>query len=355
VSVVTWVELAALGLAVWATVLSIPRPPRLKWERLFKVGLAILTAGEVERELGTADAAARKEWSRRVLGSIPWNPAGRYAQEKLAEARLEAVPVPALEGERALVEALARLPDPAARYARMYVQDDRAEEELLGDPADLGQDHDPARLLGPGAGWDEVAAWSTGLQEVLSRRLAAVVMVLDGLSAPLAQELGAAVPGLRCLVLPEGSQVEPAFDAIEERLEQDADRVILVAGGVGIQRSLRALAEGAGLRDRTLAVLSLGGQVRSPEMLHWLDEHFTHEALDTELRRTVPYLSIVDVDPARPLDRDWAEQRFPVPAPTVSGRVPVEIVDLGPLHLAGIHPRVLARGLLLLLALRLAA
>lgn len=356
-----WVELAAFGLAIWATLLSIPRPPRLAWERLFKVGLSVLLAGETERELGEG-AAARKAWEERVRRGVPWSPLARLAVEKLTDPRPELLPVPALEGERALVEALARLPDPAARYRHLYAEDERAMDELLGDPAQLGQDHDPAGLLGPGAGWDEVAAWSEALQAVLARRLADVVFVLDGLPADLARELGAAVPGLRTLVLPAPPDdptgpdaVEALFQPVEAALTQDSDRVVLVASGASARRGLAALVEGGGLRDRCLAFLSLGGELQTAAARPWMAEHFDNEQLDTELKRSVPYFSVVEVDPARPLERDWAEQRFPVPPPLPSGRAAVEVVDLGPLHLAALPPRVLARGLLLLLALRLAA
>ncbi|RME26054.1 MAG: hypothetical protein D6798_07505, partial [Deltaproteobacteria bacterium] len=197
-----WVELAALGLAAWGIWLSLPRPPRLQWERLFKVGLSVLVAGEVERERGAPDAAAREEWRRRVLGVIPWHPAGRNAERKLAEPCAEEIPVPALEGERALVEGLAALADPAARFRRMYVEDEHAEDELLGDPARLGPDHDPAVVLGPDAGWDAVAAWDSGLQEVLARRLGDLLFVTDGLDPALDAALDAAVPGLRRVTLP---------------------------------------------------------------------------------------------------------------------------------------------------------
>lgn len=358
----TIVELAALALAVWATLLSIPRPPQLAWERLFKVGLSVITAGEVQAEHGNTGADARSAWAERVLGVVAWNPAARLAMGKLADPRLDDVPVPALDGERALVEALARLPDPVARFQRIYVDDPHVQEELLGDPAALGDDHDPARILGPDAGWDGVAGWTEGLQAVLARRLADVVFVLDGLEPALVAEITAAWPGLRAVQLPAagadptGSEaVEVLLDAVEGALQRDSDRVVQLAGGQGVQRTLAALVEGGGLRDRCLAVLSLGGQLKTPEFRPWLDQHFDNESLDTELKRSVPYLHVIDVDPADPLASDWDRQRFPQPPPLPSGRAAVDVVDLGPVHLSGLHPRVLARGILLLLALRIAA
>lgn len=357
-----WVELAALGLAVAAVWLSIPRPPALAWERLWKVGLAVITAGEVERSLGSTDARAREEWASRVLGAIPWHPAGRLAERKLADPRLEEIPVPALEGERALVEELAALPDARARFQRLYVDDPRAREELLGDPAALGQDHDPAALLGPSASWDEVAAWSPALQELLARRLEDVVLVVAGLPPELSAALKAAVPGLRLRVLEllpadptSAAAVDHLLVQVEAALRADSDRVLLVGQGAALQALLAAMAGGAGLRDRCLAVLSLGGELQAPGFSAWLDEHFTHDGFDTELRRATPFMAVVDVDPADPLARPWRQQRFPQPPDTPQGHAPIQAQDLGPLHLSGIEPVVLARGILLLLALRLAA
>ncbi|NOY27473.1 MAG: hypothetical protein GXP62_16535 [Oligoflexia bacterium] len=355
------VELVASGLAVWATLLSIPRPPKLEWERLFKVVLSVLVAGQVEAELGAVDAAARDEWAARVLGKVTWNPLGRLAERKLRAADLDDVPVPALDGERALVQALGDLADPVARFNRLYRDDPRAKDELLGDPLDLGEQHDPARILGPDAGWDQVAAWTPRLQALLARRMADVVFVLDGLADPLATRILEAWPGLRAVVLPPysldptaESSVEALFDAVEGVLLRGSDRVVMVSAGLATQRSLAALAEGGGLRDRCLAVVALGGQIQTEEFAPWLDQHFNHDSLDTELKRSVPYLSVVDIDPADPVAQAWSRQRFPVPVPLKTGRAPVDVVDLGPLVLAEIHPRELARGLLLLLALRTA-
>ncbi len=355
-----WVELAALGLAAYATWLSLPRPPQLQWERLFKVGLSIIIAGDVEREHGAADSAAQAIWRQRVLGVIPWHPAGRDADAKLRDPRPEEIGVPALEGERALVDALAALPDPPARYQRMYLEDERAAAELLGDPSELGPDHDPAVILGPDAGWDAVAAWSDGLQQVLARRLGDLVFVADGLAPSLAEGLQSALPGLRLVSLdaPAGDTVEgPAIAelvmAVDAALDADSDRVVFVGAGRAVQRDLAALADSGGLRDRTAAVVSLGGAIQVDGFQAWLHAHFTHDAMDTELRRSIPFISVIDVDPAAPFARSWQAQRFPTPPEIPQGRRPIDPVDLGPLQLAALSDLVLARGLLLFLALRL--
>ena len=46
--------------------------------------------------------------------------------------------MPALEGERALVERLAAIETPAARWQSMYRDDTHAQESLMQDPMDLG-------------------------------------------------------------------------------------------------------------------------------------------------------------------------------------------------------------------------
>lgn len=361
-SIDTWVELVALGLAVVAAWLTIPRPPKLHWERLWKVGLSVLTAGEILETHGEPDEASRQRWQAEVLGAIPWNPAVRDADARLEHPRLEEIPVPALEGERALVEELARLPDAPARFQRMFVDDPRVVEELLGDPTALGPDHDPALLLGPGAGWSEVSRWSPELQGVLARRLADLVFVLDGTDPGLAPALTASLEGLRVVEMPSAQVAAPDeavrlfFEQVEGALSADSDRIVLLGGGLGMRRVLAALAEGDGLRDRCAAVVSLAGRIQGegPEdqdQQRWLEAHFTQEAMDTELRRSIPFFSVIDVDPLDPLGRAWAPQRFPTPAPNPQGRAPVQLVDLGPLALSRVSQKVLARGLLLLVAL----
>ena len=99
----TAAEIAVLALALGAAWLSIRKPTPLDWERLWKSVLATIIRGEVERAGG--DQAVW--WSR--LRGVPFHPVGRDAGAKLNRADPADVGIPALEGERALVERLGRL------------------------------------------------------------------------------------------------------------------------------------------------------------------------------------------------------------------------------------------------------
>ncbi|RME20855.1 MAG: hypothetical protein D6798_19545 [Deltaproteobacteria bacterium] len=143
--------------------------------------------------------------------------------------------------------------------------------------------------------------------------------------------------------------------AVDAGLEADSDRVVFLGAGRAVQRVLAALADSPGLRDRTAAVVSSGGAIQVDGFRRWLDAHFNHDVMDTELRRSIPFISIIDVDPAAPLARSWQAQRFPIPPDIPQGRRPIEVIDLGPLHLAALSPVVLARGLVLFLAIRLSS
>ena len=126
----TLAELAALGLAAWAALRSVPQPARLDWERLLKVSLSTVLMGDTE-----AAGGDRAAWEARVTAQVPYHPAARALADKLLRPDPAALPSPALEGERALVEALARCPDAAARWRRMFIEDRIARDFLLSDPA----------------------------------------------------------------------------------------------------------------------------------------------------------------------------------------------------------------------------
>ena len=50
-------EVAAAGLAAWAAWLSVPRPPALDWQRLFKTTLSMGLYGEI-----LAEEKGREGW-----------------------------------------------------------------------------------------------------------------------------------------------------------------------------------------------------------------------------------------------------------------------------------------------------
>ena len=337
------VEIAAMGLAGWAAWRTIPRPPRLDPERLFKVTLATVLRGEIEAQGG--DLAA---WQER-LRAVPYHPAGRDAERRLADPTTSPVPVPALPGERALLDRLAAAPDALARWDHMYRADPAALDALMSDPAGLGPDYDPVGRFGPDATWDAVATWAPALQAGLTRRLSHVAFVEVG--AGLGTEWRVALPHLRLHALPEDADDDAVLSTIEAALPASSDRLVWVAPGAQVMRVVRLLHGDPALRDRTLVVVSLGGPVATdPDHATWLAAHFTHEQMEPELQRAIAYAFITRVDPAAPLAQSWSAQRLVAPPVPGSGRVTIDTIDLGPLDTASLPPHALARALSLWVA-----
>ena len=73
-----------------------------------------------------------------------------------------------------------------------------------------------------------------------------------------------------------------------ELLGDASRRVILVGAGKSAQEWTELLHAEAGLRDRTLAVIGLEAELNST----WLEEHFSHEAMDTELERNTAFFHL---------------------------------------------------------------
>jgi hypothetical protein len=341
-SLVNWVELLAVVLAVIAAWLSVRPAPDLDWERLFKTALVTVIRGEVESVGG--DAAA---WWGRVRGIVPYQPAAQRPDALLESPDTDEIPVPARDGERALATTMAALESPAERWAEMF-ESEVTRQELLLDPAMLGPAYDPSTVLAPDLGWDAVAAWSVALQDALTRRLAEVVVLA---AAPWHERLVAAAPHVRVVPLPVDG-ADPAADAsaIAATLTANADRCFILTTAGVVQPVLRALHATPQLRDRVLGLLHLGGELDR----EWLAAHFHHEQLDTELNRRTGYMSLIDVDPDEPLARSWADQRFPVPPVPRTGWTPIEAVDLGPLAIDRVEPELLTRALWVLIVFRLA-
>lgn len=345
-SLVSAVELLALGLAVWAALQSIPQPVSLDWERLFKVALSTVLRGEVE-----AAGGDRQAWEAAVRGRVLYHPAaGPRPEEKLVRPDPGALPVPPLPGERALTGALAALSDPEARFTRMYLADAVADEALFSHPAELGPAYDPA-LLAAGLDWDALAAGAEPARDALRRRLASVIWVDigGGLARAAAAGLGARAAEVE---LPR--EDEAAAAALLALVPHPADRLVLVAAGEAAPGLLRALLAGPLLRDRLAAVVVVGGALGTDETRAWLAENFQHDRLDPELNRTIPYAVLVEVDPDAPLARPWEHQRLPIPDPSPSGRQAIEVLELGPLALGSLPEAAVARALAVVLAFRLA-
>jgi hypothetical protein len=339
---VFWIEVLALCVAIAAAYLSVRPQPALDWERLFKISLATTIRGEVES--GGGDSAA---WWARVKGVVFYQPAAQRPAVLLAAPDLDTIPVPAREGERALTAALMASPEVGARWAMMF-EADAARGALLQDPVELGAAYDPVKVFAPGVGWDEIAAWSVALQDALNRRLSELVVIA---SSPWCEHLAAAAPHARVVPLSlVGEDPHADAESIGEHLSNAADRCIILSDGEHVRGLLAALHGVPRLRDRVLAVFNLGGELDAA----WLDAHFQHEQFDTELNRRTGYFSLIDVDPAAPLARDWGGQRFPEPPVPRTGWTPIEPIDLGPVPLSTVGPELLMRALWVVIAFRLA-
>lgn len=348
------VELTALGLAIWAASRSVPRPPALDWERLFKTALAVQIVGPASR-----DGASEAQLVALVEGAqaaLLFQPAGGPTPEsKLLDPASAPIPVPPLPGERALVEALGRLPELEARWRRMYLSESGEGASLFDDPELLGPDYHPGRV-GAGLDWGAVADWSEALQQALLRRMSAFVVV--DLGSELGAGIAAAAPGLRQTAV---SAEDASPEALAERLlgacNAASDRLVLVVEGAAALPTMRAVLASTLLRDRLIAVLAVGAGLGEGEAAAWMAENFTHDKLEPELNRSIVYAGLVAVAPGPPADASalegWKKQRFPVPAPSPSGRNAIDAIDLGPLVLTGMERPALTRALALFLAFRL--
>jgi hypothetical protein len=255
--------LVTVVVAVAAGWVGRARPIVLDSERLFKVALATGLRVRVEGAGGGAE-----DWASAVVRFVPYHPAGRDPARKVMTPGAETWSGPALPGERALLEALAKRPDVPGRWQRMFDEDEVALAARLDDPADLGPTWDPAAWLGPGLSWDGVGAWVAGgdgpVGEAVSRRIgAARWVIVDGapglpeLGRALGSELGARVAA----VVPFDDDFDTMRLAVAKALADAAptvaDRLFLVASGLAVQPLLAALADAPDARDRLSAVLLL--------------------------------------------------------------------------------------------------
>jgi len=331
----TLVELAAAGLALWAAYKTLPTPPARDDERLWKTLLAHLLRAELEVKGEGVDA-----WEAGLRATLPFHPAGRDPERKLNKPDPAAIPAPALEGERALEEDLAALTSVAARFARLY-QGPQSLDALCEDPEKLGAAYDPRPTLGPQSDWTALCDWAPVVVEGLGRSHRHRVFCVIG-DPGLEEALKEALPGLRSLAW----QAEAGIEPLEAALVDPADRLYVIAQGPDLGAFLTLLGAQAGLRDRLLALISLGAETLAGVA------RFDHDSHDTELNRLTLYAAAIDVDPAAPLARAWAPQRFPNPPLPPSGRQSILPVDLGPLVLPALPRQRLARALLLYLSLR---
>ena len=326
------VELVVLLLAIVAAWISLRPPPQLEWERLWKISLATVIRGDVEANGGNGD-----DWWER-LSLVPFHPAGRDAIAKLSSPSLDDIEVPALEGERALVERLVQCTSVAERWKAMFRDDPLAMESLTSDPAQLGSAYDPSVPLAPNLDWEDVARWTADVQSAVARRMASVVIGVVGMDAgPL---IGAVPHGRVNHVPDDGDLAAHLLDCCTVA----QDRLMLVVKGPSVLSTLQALHGSPTLRDRVLAVVCLGGIFNDER--EWLSEHFEHLGFDTEINRRTAYFSVSNVN----LESiSLIDQTLPVPPVPPSGWAPIEAVDLGFLPFDDLDPELFARALWVLL------
>jgi hypothetical protein len=348
-----WIaEMAALGLAGWAAWLTIPRPPTRSWERVFKVALSSLLWGRAEAEGGT-EAARLERWDQAITQRVPFHPAGRQPERKLLAPDPTAIAAPALEGERALEEALVRLSDPQARWRRMYVEDRAAADALTADPAQLGPTCDPLAILGVGASWEAFANRAPSWTTVIRRRLSHIRLRVWGepawVEAFTQCDIEGSMPGP---LLSDASDTLPS--ALLGSLASPSERLVLIVQGASDLPFWKALRSAPVLRDRVVAMVLLGIDTQAdPERSAWMAQHFRHENFDPELQRTTPCFWVRDVDPDAP-QAHLPHNPLPAPpSPAKGDRETLEMIDLGPLPLSRQDPRDLAAACIFLLALRL--
>lgn len=319
--------------------LQVPRPPALDGERWFKVTLATLLRGQVQAADG--DAA---DWEAAVTQFVPYHPAGRLPERKVSNA-VALKPTAALPGELALIEALDKLDGAEARWARLY-GDEISLEARLADPAELGADYDPSGPVGPGAEWDAVAAWGGGDAAIVAafeRSLDVTWVLVSG----RAEQLGG--PSLLEALAGSWAKTEtvawddPELEARLVALAAAGTSMVLVGEEVGMTALLDLLPGNLAIRDRTMAVLSIGGVIGGKPgedgrlsvdtRKDWMDAWFKMRHLETEVVRLTPYFSLQWVDPTawppgvegQPIEH----ARFPELDPAGATAETTEVVDLG--------------------------
>lgn len=309
-----------------------PRPVELDWERFFKLSLLTQLRGQVEAEGGDAE-----EWVSRGRARVWFSPAAREPFNKLLAPDPRRLPVPALPGELALTERLAALPELPQRLERLFGAEQDA--ELYEEPESAGQAWLLPQYLGQGADWESLASWTAPMTEALQRKGGQVWIQLGVLDLPLPELLP------RCASVTP-STPEDTAKAIDALGPDAADRFVLLAQGADAEPLLRTLHAFDGLRDRVLAVILLDPELASHQ--EWLHSSFNHQDFDTELARPTGWfqLRFLPLDAAR-AEIEGKALGLPIPPGPETGRVSIDLVDLGllPGTLDSTDPQWLARSL----------
>jgi hypothetical protein len=337
----------AIALALYAAWLTLPRPVELDWERLFKLALVSALRGPLE-----AQDAQPEAWLELGRSRVWYHPASRMLAAKLADPSSVELPVPALPGERALLDRLQAAP---AQERVKLVFGQGADELLYDDPLLLGERWDLARLLGPGAGWQDLAEDKPSLAEVLRRRTDQQLWVLVGegldLAPRLRELLGEAVLSV------DEAQPEALVEALQEPLSELSSRLVFLVQGAGAITVVQAMHGHPGLRDKVLAVVGVGADLGPHQ--GWLAEHFDHEQLDTEIHRATPWFHLAFLEeeglPAGSGGLALEHTVWPQKPTPKTGRQIIEAVDLGVLPGPALDypPELLATGLAIVVTARI--
>ena len=359
---------AAVCVAMAAGWMSLQTSPSLDAEPFFKTALTQLLLGQIE----ASDTSTSDAWVERVLDQVPYHPAGRFPEKKVTHTGLAGAPAYA-DGEAALIEALKARPDVPSRWRYLYREDEAGLAARFDDPVDrLGPAYDPATRLGASLGWPAVVGWGRGessvpaaLEQLDARRTVRWALVDGRGDNRVLAALDALLERSQRFAWPDGpveaalqEQSEVLEDLLAQWMDDSSARFVLVAEEAGIQTVLRLLNAKAALRDRVLAVVSVGGTLQGSAetsgplsdaaLTDWMGAHFTHHELDTEVSRQTPYFCLqwLDVDAIPPAGHGlevW-QARFPPPRAESMTQEYVEVRDLGVVY-TSTDPVLIAQGL----------
>ena len=159
----------------------------------------------------------------------------------------------------------------------------RGELDLIyEDPADFGAGYDLVSTLGMGADWETVATDTPLLRDRIRERDESLHWIVRG--GETVEAIDGWVSHFHRLDGPK----EELMDRLSELLSDLSRRVVFVGEGEAAQLWTELLHREAGLRDRTLAVVGIEAELDAS----WLEENFTHEAMDTELERNTAFFHL---------------------------------------------------------------
>lgn len=228
-----------------------------------------------------------------------------------------------------------------ALWFRQFLHALRPEAITVSARADLPPPYDPKRWLAT-AGWPEIESWGRGTSEApleaVRRRMPAHWVLLGTREGPdVLGALSAEVGDLQIRLETDPLDLEPLEAALQALPDDREYTFVFVAHGPAIHTVLRALHASAGLRDRTLAVVSVAGVLQGAhgglteaDVDGWMAKHFGHRAFETEMDHPVPFFALRWDDGSGGAHGLTAQTtRFPEPITQRFVRESIDIVDLG--------------------------